>query len=361
MVIMTIVDDIDIDHIKDILKTLTPPSPRWQQHRSADVPASDSDDWSLHQARTRVGFVRKSITWSGNGQYDHIISSPWWWSSITIIPYVYLTLISGGLVVEVPGNQRLFNDRSSITRHLVLLWSSPWWSWSWSWSTESHRWKVAHHLLQLCATEVLIMERVGHLKKECWWTSALMYFPLHIWSCILWYVTSLRSCIWWASTRFLSAMKSQWLLSSMFTGKSKSSWSYHVGKLIIDMSPTCCAQGDHQQHQDDLHQHLHHHPPVPQGYSLPRYFAPSSPVTTVLLPTWSWYQWWGWCWWCLWWLTTGEDGDCGDDDDDGVDVAGGDGDDGENWPQQREAGFSSTWTTTVCTLFWGFHFLLMSP
>ena len=26
------------------------------------------------------------------------------------------------------------------------------------------------------------MERVGHLKKECWWTSALMYFPLHIWS-----------------------------------------------------------------------------------------------------------------------------------------------------------------------------------
>ena len=26
MVIMTIVDDIDIDHIKDILKTLTPPS-----------------------------------------------------------------------------------------------------------------------------------------------------------------------------------------------------------------------------------------------------------------------------------------------------------------------------------------------
>ena len=44
MVIMTIADVIDIDHIKDILKTLTPPSPRWQQHRSADVPASDSDD-----------------------------------------------------------------------------------------------------------------------------------------------------------------------------------------------------------------------------------------------------------------------------------------------------------------------------
>ena len=122
------------------------------------------------------------------------------------------------------------------------------------------------------------------------------------------------------------------------------------------MSPTCCAQGDHQQHQDDLHQHLHHRPPVPQGYSLPRYFAPSSPVTTVLLPTFPMrYQWWGWCWWCLWRLTTGEDGDCGDDDDNDVDVDGGDGDDGENWPQQREAGFSSTWTTTVCTLFWGFH------
>ena len=30
MVIMIIADNIDIDHIKDILKTLTPPSPRWQ-------------------------------------------------------------------------------------------------------------------------------------------------------------------------------------------------------------------------------------------------------------------------------------------------------------------------------------------
>ena len=120
-----------------------------------------------------------------------------------------------------------------------------------------------------------------------------------------------------------------WSRSGCYPQCSLESQSHHdhVGKLIIDMSPTCCAQGDHQQHQDDLHQHLHHRPPVPQGYSLPRYFAPSSPVTTVLLPTWSWYQWWGWCWWCLWWLATGEDGDCGDDDDNDVDVDGGDGDD----------------------------------
>ena len=56
--------------------------------------------------------------------------------------------------------------------------------------------------------------------------------------------------------------------------------------------------------------------PVPQGYSLPRYLAPSPPVTTVLLPTsmrelekrprrsWSWLRWWECCWcrcWCSGW------------------------------------------------------------
>ena len=90
--------------------------------------------------------------------------------------------------------------------------------------------------------------------------------------------TSLRSCIWCASTRFRRAMKSQCLLSSMFTEKMQ---------IVMPV----------EDHQNVGVQ------PVPQGYSLPRYLAPSPPVTTVLLPT-SFSSWWQPCWWCCqhcWW------------------------------------------------------------